>query len=244
LAVAVDSTSVYWSETNFADAGAIVTCPSGGCDGGPTVLANAIQPEFIAIDATNVYWTDWTAGNVMMCAKTGCGGTLTMLASGQKNPIGIAHDSTTVYWANNSGTNGLMKCDIATCADGGSPTVLYASALGAGGIALDSTNIYVTVPGGTPGAIVKFPKDVDAGFTLLANTEKAPIFIATDGINVYWTNDTTTSNNVRKCSVDGCCLNPTTIAPIQNGPFGIAVDTSNVYWINNTGGTAMQLTPK
>jgi hypothetical protein len=77
--LAVDSTSVYW--TDLAD-GAIYKCATSGCGGDPlkprtpvTLATGQIQPRGIAVDATSIYWTNSAAlspigsGSVMKCAK-------------------------------------------------------------------------------------------------------------------------------------------------------------------------------
>jgi hypothetical protein len=57
-------------------------------------------PMYIALEATSVYWTNYTGGTVMK-VPTG-GGTPTTLASGQTLPHDIAIDATSVYWTNYS----------------------------------------------------------------------------------------------------------------------------------------------
>jgi hypothetical protein len=60
-------------------------------------------PRFLAIDATNLYWTsgDNTTGSVMTAAKDGSG--QMALAVSQAGPRGIAVDDFDVYWTNLSG---------------------------------------------------------------------------------------------------------------------------------------------
>ncbi len=84
---------------------------------------------------------------------------------------------------------------------------------------------------------------------MLAASQSNPFFIATDGINVYWTNvgngpPTANDGTVMKCAVGGCGGAPTTIASAQSGPSGIAVDGTSVYWADYSGNAIMKFTPK
>src|SRR5579883_663029 len=119
-AIAVDATSVWWTEDGSGPG--ILTVTTGG--GALTQLVRTDQntqgaPMGIALDATNVYWTDNgpPAGDVMSMPKGG--GTPVALASGQDGPCAIAVDATSVYWMNGcnvvdggSGTGSVMKVPI------------------------------------------------------------------------------------------------------------------------------------
>ena len=69
-------------------------CALSGCNGEPTMVAEAAPgatgPGGLAVDCTNVYWTNSTDGTVMTCAKDGCGNSPTVLASGQLEPHRVA----------------------------------------------------------------------------------------------------------------------------------------------------------
>jgi hypothetical protein len=62
-AIAVDSTSVYWTNSH-SSAGAVMKLPING--GTPTTLASGqAGPTTIAVDATSVYWANGFGTTVM-----------------------------------------------------------------------------------------------------------------------------------------------------------------------------------
>ena len=73
-AIAVDSTSVYWTEQGTPSGagetvgGAVMKVGLDGT-GLTTVAACQNWPYAIAVDATSVYWTDTSGGNVYRTAK-------------------------------------------------------------------------------------------------------------------------------------------------------------------------------
>jgi hypothetical protein len=92
--------TVYWT-TN----GAILSCPSTGCGGKPTVFAKD-QPFAYGIsdDGTNLYWTLLEPdGKVLSCPLSGCT-TPVVLGDMQASPWGVVADATSVYWTNSSGS--------------------------------------------------------------------------------------------------------------------------------------------
>jgi hypothetical protein len=104
-------------------------------DGGAPTLLDSVGATSLAIDATRVYTGTETATNpgamgppgvLVACAKCGCGGHFTTLASAQNSGIvGLAVDSGYVYWIDGSGEGrsnpgSVMKLAV----DGGSPIPL------------------------------------------------------------------------------------------------------------------------
>jgi hypothetical protein len=181
MAIAVDDASAYIG-TTF---GEIVSCAIGGCGGAPTSLVpQPSQPSPVhllgqlAVDNTNVYWTQGQIGMPYMPVSngfvTGCAGT------GQVPP------------------GSILKCTKAGC--GGNPTTLASGLSCPTGVVTDGSNVYFTEPqyyggGPTPGL-----SDADVGRigkcnvagcsnqpTTLADKLNNPRGIAIDADHAYWT---------------------------------------------------------
>jgi hypothetical protein len=99
---------VYWTNAD-GDAGAVLAVPVSG-DGTGNALASGISdPEGIAVDGANVYFTTYGTGNGDgTVASVGIdGGEVITLATGQNGPNEIAVDDTSVYWITADGN--VMK---------------------------------------------------------------------------------------------------------------------------------------
>jgi hypothetical protein len=95
------------------------------------------SPQYIALDATSVYWSELTTGgSVMKCAKSGCPGGPTTLASGG-SPQGIVVVGDTVIWADSA--SGILTCSTGGC--GMTPTVLMPDS-NARFVTADATHVY------------------------------------------------------------------------------------------------------
>jgi len=172
--VAVDATNVYWANlTGAPNISGFGTPPASGIYGvgsvakftpPPTNPSYQIAPNgarFIAVDATNVYWTGGD-GSIYKTLKAG-GGPVVQLASGQTNPFGIAVDATNVYWCNNADLFGGSVCRT-PIAGGGAVTVVVPNLNNPAGVAVDATHVYYTlgqptqnpsqVGGSSPSALV------------------------------------------------------------------------------------------
>jgi hypothetical protein len=169
------------------------------------------------------------------------GGAATTLSSFKgTNPVytwGIAVDSDSVYWIEQSGSsNSLKKVGL----NGGTVTAL-SSPIKPMGLALDSSNIYYTDytnvnNGGTVNKVDKTTGTV----TPLASNQTKPHYIAVNSTDVYWVNDS--DGSIMKVDINGT-TQPTNIGVTKlamNRSYAsliIAVDSSNLYFIDSPDGT-------
>jgi sugar lactone lactonase YvrE len=185
--LAIHASNVYWATapTSMAPDGTVMVLWGG--TGNPVPFASGqTSPGRIAIDpAGNVYWTDPSAGKVMKVPSGSS--SVTTLASGQNFPLGIAANTTGVYWTNSGGGGGvtpdgaIMKADSA-----GTVTTLVPAQSTPNAIAVDGTSVYWTEHTGS--RVMKAPIGGGAT-TTLASGQTYPNGIAVDTTSVYWVSD-------------------------------------------------------
>lgn len=172
----------------------------------------------LAISGNSLYWPDRNNGTIATVHTDGTG--LGLLASYQVHPHAVATDGKNAYWAT---TTSIME----TALDGSSGlgTLFNNFNLTVNDIATDGTYLYFTAGHGVDRVDV-----TGANLTALA-TGTLPYSIATDGVNVYWTD---LSGAIMKASISG--TNKVQLATAQQ-PMRIATDGKDVYWTDYTAGT-------
>jgi len=249
---ATDGDYVFWSDAGptFAadDAGmpgGLLRCSVAGCGNAPERL-DELGGSTLAVAGGKVFVAGRSA-EVVWCPISGCASPPAVLWSGDQTTsntvtVELATDGSDVYWT----TMGMvMRCAQAGC--DGNPTVLvpYSTTFwNFGVLALDDTNVYFSHGlfdngGGAlrPGEILACAKAGCAGSPrVLATNLNPPTSLATDGIDVYWSQpdgpllSTSLTSVVCKCPAAGCNGTPITIAAGMTGSVAVAVDNDFVYW--------------
>jgi hypothetical protein len=246
FSIVVDAANAYWTN----DQAGVMKVPVGG--GAVSSLIAGRSGAGIAIDSTNVYWTQTFVcppGNTcppysgeIQSSPLGPG-TPTTLAVSYTQSYFVAVDATSVY---SSSPIGLQKVAI----DGGTPVSLWSTPMPATSsdmigvpyvIAVANGRLYAAFnpsssTGGTPAGSIQFIPVGGGNPVTIYSAQNAWITsIAVDSTNIYWTNygsmePNNTNGVVMRMPLGGGTA--TTIASGQHDPAAIAVDGTNVYWGN------------
>ncbi len=234
--LAVHAGTVYWADVGTPAMhytnGSVFTIPTSG--GTLVTLASGQgQPSNVAVSAAAVFWmtsglcttgdSGVSCASYVMSVPLG-GGTPTTIASGQ-NFVGLALDTTSVYWAIGGSNGAIMTAPLA----GGTENVVVSGVNYAGVIAVDSANVYWSSGTGSSGAVVTAPLTGGAATTLASGQEIGTLTV--DSASVYLTNSAGSGmGGVNKVPLGGGAL--TTIASGQTYADFIAVDSAAAYWTN------------
>jgi len=205
-----------------------------------TLASGSITPFTIALDATSVYWANYSydgtyTGTIMKVSIAG--GSSVTLATGLVGASGIAVDDSAVYFGgltNESGGGSLFKVGL----NGGTVKTL-ASGFMDDPFAVGPSGIYGTGGDGNL-TVVRVPLDGGAPVPVVPSSSlvqtASSYGIAVDATSVYWTffGSPTT---VRKAPLGGGM--PVTLATLTGPGEGIAVDATYVYF--GTGSAVMKV---
>ena len=248
-AIAADDTNVYWGAAPMHGGFAgILFCPIAGCT---TRVVFAAEPRFAnaGVPSPIETYRGFVYFNGLECPSSGCGAgaNASKAGGGDRQTMGPAD----LYWApstETAGTTAIMTCPLSGCA--GTPRVVVDQLADIDVLAADAINVYWIEHGGSvpppKGRILMCPVSGCASPVVVATDQPYPTSIATDGVNVYWTNLGTLRfsgfdggpaqpGGVMSCPVGGCGSGPTVAAESPAGAFSIALDAKSFYWIESRG---------
>lgn len=214
-----------------ADAGADTAVDASGTDAAPVALLSGFSGWGIALDDTNVYYTDVLGGQVGKVSKDGATKSVLVDASSKAalfDVKGLAVDLTDVYFGD---VAGVYRCAKTGCMN--SPQKLVdLSALGPPyEIDVDATSVYFTcsgasADGGVSDGVYRLDKATGASFKQLAALT-APNGLQVVGGLVY-----VALNDGSIVSVDASTGATTKLSPPASpGPaLMLTVDQGQIFW--------------
>jgi hypothetical protein len=188
-------------------------------------MAGQGAPEYMAMDATNLYWTD-RIGSVFTCPIANCGTPLA-LATGQsfnnEVPAQIVLDTDSVYWGNTM-SGGVKKCGKAGC--GGVPTTFGSGAID--GLAVAGGRVYWTP--NRKLEVLTCPTTGCTGnpatYAAVGGLTQDLWTLISDGTQLYWTDY---AGTIYGCALGASCPNAVVLATGSN-PYFIEVVGPTLYW--------------
>jgi hypothetical protein len=213
LYLALDATSLYWSDTGSNQ---ILAVDKDGSNA--RTIASAASPTAVAIDGSDVYWY---YGTKIGTAKRDGSGVHDVVSDTSGTGQGLAVDDTHLYWTTYRMGGALVKANK----DGTGATALATGEAFPWGIALDDTSIYLCIYGnGAAGAMVRMAKDGTNRQVLGASIKyQQPGEVVVDDTRVFWTD----SVGIDVAFKDGTGGE---VFAAANEPGGIAIDANSVYW--------------
>ncbi|MDE3083132.1 MAG: DUF5050 domain-containing protein [Acidobacteriota bacterium] len=215
ISVAVDANHVYWTGGS--------TVMESNLDGtGVTTLYSSTADSLygVAVNATYIYWADYSAGTIMRADLNG--DNVTTLVTGEFDPSSVAIDASHIYWVNWLTSGGTIKeADL----NGGNATTLVTGQDLPFALAVDGSYVYWVNQGeinsGT-GTLNRALLSNPSQITVLASNQWHPDGIAVAGGYVYWANSQ--AGTINRANLDGS--NKTVLVSGTSQPAGVAVATS------------------
>lgn len=211
-------------------------------------LAHHMHPFAIAVDATDVYWTD-ASGTVMRVPISG--GSPATLASGLGDvPYAIALDESSVYWTITGDAMPNAGSVMMLPKRGGTPITLASGINVPAAIAVDATGVYwddtLFVGGGMGrGVIMRAPLDGGAPVTVASVPDNFAPAMQSVGGDLFWAAwdavpfGTGGPDAVYEVPIAGGTVTTIVTSNDVAAPTSLAVDGTHVYWTDGTGDFAV-----
>jgi hypothetical protein len=135
-AIAVTATTVFWTDFGIGGTtGGVFSCAIAGCSETPTPLSPiATGPQALALDETNVYWSNTKTHTIESCPLAGCGSAGPRQLVTGEGPVALAVSGPDLFWAG----AGIRTCAISEC----TPGTFTAADEQPAAIAVDDAGVY------------------------------------------------------------------------------------------------------
>jgi hypothetical protein len=175
--IALDSTHVYWD--NRGD-GSVWQADKDGMNPKQLKSGAGANVGYLAANGTTVFFADATDNAVY---SSPVGGTATIFAMSQMGAVGVAFDSTDLFWSD--GTGGTIMSQPITGT--GSATPIEMARTGPNAVATDGTYVYWSESGGGKNlGSINRTLTTGGAITPLATSRNYPACIALDPTSIYW----------------------------------------------------------
>jgi hypothetical protein len=205
-----------------------------------TVLAAAENPQSLALDSTNVYWTDQGLGAVERVVRTAVQGTGTPLVSGLTGPLIISSASGWLVWSlTGSGSGQGTVYQLSTSSS--TPTKPGTSLILPWGVAVDGINAYwVASNGPGAGAVVQSSALANPSASIVGTefADDTPGGLAVNANNLFFAASSSSGGgDVFQIPIASFAGTPTSVWNTTTGhPQDVALDSNNLYWVDQGGG--------
>jgi hypothetical protein len=234
VAITNDDAGVYWG-----DLFGVSSCNKSDCTQSTSVVARYMQSGVVslAVDDSSVYWSEANPF-VLRAGKSGTNQSAVPLWQGDASAEHVATDGQRIYFTADDGLLHIVGVD------GGAPLAIgVPSTQGSSDVALDTSNVYWSISDPMNG-FIDYSHLASPTPSTLASNQSNPGSIASDGTNVYWLANTSSSANAS--AVVGCaiasCRTPRVLATLSTPNLrSIVVDQSAIYFVqpgssSNNGG--------
>ena len=241
--IVVDATSFY-----ITNHGSVSIETGSKVDGsGLTIVeGQAVFPESLVLDGSNIYWTNNSNLLGYVGQVPSFGGKYYSMAKDLPSPTGLAVDSTNFYVTTGSPNlspvpctatswvNAVISCSKTTgcysvgCASGGGPNVIASDTVRPTGVAVDGSTLFWTSRAGK--YLKRCALPACTAPEIVISGLGGPTDVRVAGGYVYVAD--TDGGSVLRCPTSGQCATPKVIVNKQADPLMLAVDATSVYFTN------------
>jgi hypothetical protein len=215
----------------------LFSCSGAGCDNDPSVYYGGsgdvdagFSLDSLVADAVNVYFTD--DASIYACPiGSKCSSPTTLTTSGNDTNLGPLYVTGGELYFVDVGPY-TQSIRVVSTTGGGVRKICTSYLLSnVTSLVVGGGYVYFTTQYDEP-SIYQCPV-AGGGAPELYATDELPWGLATDDVNLYWTNNAADAHVVT-CPIGVTCVGETTIATGQDYPNAIAVNATDVYWTTNT----------